>query len=776
MPRMLRRIIDAGVPPEMSPEEAKFIQMSNLGSLLMIAVNLPYLGLCIVNRWTFMAFELSGVNLLLLATPLLNSRGLHLAAMVYFGTVLNLHLTFATVAMGRDSLLQLLIFFTAGGTITLVPRGRNRLILLSLASILVTYEIALVLEARFGPLYRLTGEQTGSLRLFVEYSIFILIVVNALIGRIGAMTAEDRLREEQTRSESLLKKVREQDRYKTMFFQNVSHELRTPLTLILGPLDDLISETAAGPDNGGGYRLEMMKRNTRRLLRLINQLLDLSKIDSGKMNVDLRRGDIGRYVSYLAQSFAPYAARKGITLVTNEKTGGLRIYYDQEIVEKAVSNVISNACKFTPEGGKVTVETWHDAAHGQVTISVEDTGSGIPPESLERVFERFHQADGSTTRSHEGTGIGLSLVKELVHLHGGSVEVESAVGLGSRFLIRLPAGLAPAEGTGKVADYPDEEPDISFAQLELTGIESTLSPLPVAPPQPGQVEKATILVVEDNNDMREYIRKGLEGRYRVVEAADGIEGFARAREQNPQLIISDVMMPRMDGYALCRAIRGDKKLHMTPIILLTAKAASEMVVEGLESGAVDYITKPFSFDVLLARIKAVIMRKSEQDYLASRDGLTGLLNRPTWEELAERELKIIARGGGFASIAFLDLDGFKVVNDTYGHSTGDQVLVELAQTIVGELRSTDLIGRYGGEEIVLFLPGSTGDNGVRLLSRILGIFRSKTMGENRVSCTFSAGVVEAAAGADLKLADFVASADSAMYEAKRGGKARVVKG
>jgi len=772
MANMLGGIIDLGVPPAMSPETAKYIQMGNLGSLMMVCVNIPYMVLCALNGWIVVLAELCILDVLLLFTAFINRAGRNLLALFYFGTLLNLHLVFVTVAMGRETLLPLLIFFTAGGVVTLLRRNRSRLMIAGLAAILGTYLAALALERSIGPLYRLSAAQSGALRLLVEYSIFVLIVVNALIGRFGAIAAEDRLREEKKRSESLLEQVREQDRQKTRFFQNVSHELRTPLTLIVGPLESLLSGAEGQLEERHRSRLELMSRNAKRLLRLISQLLDLSRLDVRGKACKPKWGDLAGFVGTLVQSFSPYAEKGGIRLSAAADAGGVKAYFDPEIVEKVVSNLLSNACKFTPAGGAVTVTVTEKPEARAVLITVKDTGVGMEPKELGRIFDRFYQVDGTTTRTREGTGIGLSLVKELVQIHGGTMTLTSAPGAGSEFVVSLRQDKQCADG-GEAADEGNgQEPELSYAQLESAGL---MSLLPAAEHEelPPSEHRASILVVEDNTEMREYIRRGIEPLYRVIEAVDGMEGLAKAREHLPNLVISDVMMPGMDGYALCRALRDEPKLSLVPVVLLTARVSQDMIIEGLEAGAIDYVTKPFSFEVLLARIGSLLRHEARQEELALRDGLTGILTRTAWEQEVERELSRISRGGGTAGIAFLDIDDFKRVNDTHGHQAGDRVLRELAATIADQVRATDLVGRYGGEEIVLLFPRSDADASARTVERILRLFREKRVIEGAPGCTFSAGVAEIGGARTLPLSDYIARADTAMYQAKEKGKNQV---
>ncbi len=716
MQNLFRSLVDLGVPAGMSPEQAKYIQMSNFGSLLLMAVNIPYLALCAAYGWILLVIELAAVTLLLPATILLNRRGNHLAATVYFGTLLNLHLVFVTVAVGRETLLPLLIFFTAGGTVTLSPRGSWRLILGALAGIAATYVAAMYLEGLVGPLYLLSRQQAARLQLLVVGTIFALVVLNALIGRFGAISAEDRLRR---------------------IFQNVSHELRTPLTLILGPLEGMLSDPDARLPDREREQLEMMGRNARRLLNLINQLLELSRIDSGARGLRRSPGNLQAVVQAIVASFEPLAQQQGMSLTLEAAMQRQWRSFDREIVEKVLSNLLSNAVKFTGPGGAVTVRL--EECADAVTLRVTDSGIGIPAGDLERVFDRFYQVDDSTTRTREGTGIGLSLAKELVSVHGGKISASSVPGRGSQFVVTLPLSAAP----------------------------------PPAPLPETSAPRASILVVEDNADMRAYIRSGLEPAYEIVEASDGEEGLRKARENLPHLVLCDVMMPRMDGISFCRAMRADQRLALVPVVMLTARASEETMLDGLAAGAIAYVTKPFSLEVLRARVRGLMEREEAVERSALRDSLTGLLSRAAWEQEAGRELARLRRHGGTASVAFLDLDGFKGINDSQGHRAGDQVLVELAAVVTSGLRSTDIVGRYGGDELVLLLPGSPGAAAARSVERILAEFRSRPIGTPVLHCTLSCGVSELSGDPRESLADCTARADDAMYAAKRKGGNRV---
>jgi signal transduction histidine kinase/DNA-binding response OmpR family regulator/ligand-binding sensor domain-containing protein len=412
-------------------------------------------------------------------------------------------------------------------------------------------------------------------------------------------------------------KLKEMNKVKSRFFANISHEFRTPLTLIMGPLEQMLSNCQ---DNRQYRKFNLMRRNSLRLLNLINQLLDLSKFDSGRMKLQAVRQNSIPFLKSIVDSFTLAANQNELDLVFHSETGNITPYFDPEKLEHVMCNLLINAVKFTPPGGKITVSA--AVAPGDfMEIVVRDTGSGIPREQLEYIFDRFYQAE-EPSRDHQlkGTGIGLALTRELVNLHHGKIDVHSRTGenSGTEFIIRLPIGNDHLK--------PDEIADSS--QLPPGG--ETYSPheIPAAfmieeekeeESEPGTIEaneKDIILVVEDSADVREYIRGALKPTYMVVEAKNGEQGIKKARETIPDLIISDVMMPGIDGYELSRMLKKEVLTSHIPLILLTAKAAEEDILEGLETGADDYITKPFNTKILCARIKNLIeLRRQLQQNL-----------------------------------------------------------------------------------------------------------------------------------------------------------------
>lgn len=401
-------------------------------------------------------------------------------------------------------------------------------------------------------------------------------------------------------------KLRELDVLKSQLFANVSHELRTPLTLILGPLGDAL-EGRFGPLNEElGRQLATAGRNAQRLLGLVDQLLDVARLDAGRLRLRVRRGDLAAFVRERAESFLPLAERRQINLALEVPPEIVEAWFDEEQLGKALDNLLSNALKFTPRQGRVHMALTAPPGADRVEISVRDNGPGIPAGQLERVFDRFYQAEPMAQR-WPGVGIGLALSRQLVELHHGAIAVESAPGRGSRFTVTLPRGHA---------HFPAEflEDQATPASRRIASGWFVPSPSLFVDPGPPQDEaepdadedRTTVLVVDDNPEVRAYIRRHLEPEYRVVEAADGAEGLAAARRLVPDLVVSDVMMPGLDGNALFRSLREDPELELVPVVLLTAKASAENRIQGLRDGVDDYLVKPFDPRELKARVDNLI--------------------------------------------------------------------------------------------------------------------------------------------------------------------------
>lgn len=397
----------------------------------------------------------------------------------------------------------------------------------------------------------------------------------------------------------------ELDNLKSRFFANISHEFRTPITLILGPLKDLYKN--ASSDNQKTV-FGAMLRNSQRMLRLINQLLDLSKIEAGKMKLQGARTDLVQFLRDIASSYESMAEEKRIRYFFYPEVRELVTFIDHEKIEKVVHNLLSNAFKFTKEGGEVILNLKVGEKQSAM-INVTDTGIGIPGDQLDKVFDRFYQVDSSQTRDYEGSGLGMALAKELVELHHGKISVESMEGKGTTFTVWLPLGKeqlimeeiseAPASRDDKLAS---RDVMIPAAGTNTETYDEGAVPAIVTEQHPA------VLIVEDNADMRQYIRKTLAGLYQLAEAANGREGVNKALEVFPDLIISDIMMPGMDGYRLCEMIKSNELTSHIPVILLTAKADRESRLAGLERGADDYLSKPFDADEL----KLIVRNRIEE--------------------------------------------------------------------------------------------------------------------------------------------------------------------
>jgi signal transduction histidine kinase/ligand-binding sensor domain-containing protein/CheY-like chemotaxis protein/AraC-like DNA-binding protein len=430
---------------------------------------------------------------------------------------------------------------------------------------------------------------------------------------VGLLTVAYQMRVKQLSLKHRADNLAELDRLKTRFFTNISHEFRTPLTLILGPVQKWRDRLEERSDDGELHSdLSMVERNAQRLLRLINQLLDFSKLEAGAMKLHARRMNIVPVVKGIAYSFESSAGMRRINLVVRAEPDEIEVYCDEEMLRKIVGNLVSNAFKFTPEGGSVTValaevrsQISDVRTQHSVQISVSDTGVGIPADQLDKVFDRFFQVDTSYTREHEGSGIGLALVRELVELHHGSVEVKSEVERGTELTVRLPLGRHHLKDE-EIVETPAGAESIPIVMSTPHVKTRAYEPAEAEKPLSADAQKPLILVVEDNADVRAYIKGFLIASYQVAEAQDGAAGIEMAAESIPDLVISDVMMPKKDGFEVCKTLKLDERTSHVPVILLTAKAGSENKIEGLETGADDYLVKPFEAKELLARVKNLI--------------------------------------------------------------------------------------------------------------------------------------------------------------------------
>ena len=379
---------------------------------------------------------------------------------------------------------------------------------------------------------------------------------------------------------------------KTEFFTNVSHEFRTPLTLLLGPLDDLLAADLEPPLRDV---LTTMRRSAHRLQRLVNTLLDLATLDADRMRASFEPTDLAAFTRELASQFDSATKAAGLDFVVDCPALDEPAWIDRDMWEKIVSNLLSNALKFTLTG-RIRLQL---RAADLIRLDVEDTGSGIPAEELPRLFERFHRAKGSPARSSEGTGLGLALVHELVRLHGGTISVRSTPGVGSTFSVAIPRGRAHLP-TDQVSTQERTPHSPSSYAIESARSARPVRVAPWVAPEPSG--RPRIVVADDSADMRDYLARMLGGLYDVECCEDGMQALAAIRRSPPDLVITDVMMPVMDGFELLAALRADPQTRSLPIVMLSARAGEEARIEGIEAGADDYLVKPFSARELVARV------------------------------------------------------------------------------------------------------------------------------------------------------------------------------
>lgn len=402
---------------------------------------------------------------------------------------------------------------------------------------------------------------------------------------------------EQERKET--ERLRELDQLKIKFLTNLSHEFRTPLSLIIGPVDKLLSESN---DNLLQAPLKMIKRNTRRLLNLVNEILDFRKMEEQELRLNSSSGELVSFIKEVLESFNDLSERKQIHLSFKSQIRNFYTSFDHDKIERVLFNLLSNAFKFTPTGGTITLELERGDAQinseKPLTIKVSDTGIGIPSEEMPHIFNRFFQIDTSASVLNQGSGIGLSIAREFVKMHGGTISVESAPGLGSSFIIQLP--LFPIEVMDEIII------DFSTSNVAEPGNVCIENKCPTFK----GIELPSILLVEDNEDFRFYLKDGLKSFYRIYEASNGQEGWQKTLTHHPQVIVSDINMPFMNGIELCKKVKSDRRTDHIPIILLTALTGEEEQIKGLETGANDYLTKPFNFEILNAKIKNLLFLNS----------------------------------------------------------------------------------------------------------------------------------------------------------------------
>lgn len=441
-------------------------------------------------------------------------------------------------------------------------------------------------------------------RTWWAYTIYVLLALTGLIVIRRYEMNRLRLKNELKQKQFEANKLQEVDQIKSRFFANISHEFRTPLTIILGSLEKLRNKST---DNSNEKEYHLVKKHSSRLLQLINQLLELSKIESGNIKISTAENDIVKFTKRITASFSSLAYQKNLQLKFNgedvdvsNNTNLILVYFDKKKLETVFYNLLSNAIKFTPKDGIISVSTSEE--NGLATVKFENTGIEIPADKLSKIFDRFYQVDDSGTRNYEGTGIGLSLVKEFIELHKGRIEVESKNNKTS-FTIYLKKGKDHLSKDEIVEEVKDESQSVRT----VTDTEHKIPASDIiSETETKETNRTIVLIIEDNEDLREMIKESIQGEYHIIVAENGIKGLETAEEKIPDLIISDIMMPEMNGYQLCSKIKTNEKTNHIPVILLTAKASTEDKLEGLETGADDYLIKPFNEDELKIRVRNLI--------------------------------------------------------------------------------------------------------------------------------------------------------------------------
>jgi signal transduction histidine kinase/ligand-binding sensor domain-containing protein/DNA-binding response OmpR family regulator len=452
----------------------------------------------------------------------------------------------------------------------------------------------------------------------IAYFIYLLLLVAILffMRRRGIQKIRRQFEIEKDKQEAKLlieherheaRRMHELDMMKIKFFTNVSHEFRTPLSLIMAPVDKILKHTEAEEQR---HQLQLINRNAKRLLNMVNQLLDFRKMEVQELRLHARNGDIIGFIKEMVYSFSDVAEKKHIRLVFDSEIQSRVMNFDNDKIERILFNLLSNAFKFTPDEGHVSVllAITEEAPQKQLLeIKVIDTGIGIPFDMQGKIFERFFQNEVHGSMVNQGSGIGLSITKEFVKLHNGKISVESEPAQGSCFTILLPVDLAIEE-------------HVSANETDLSGVAVIENPDWVQVGSGNAIKKLTVLLVEDNEDFRFYLKDNLNDTFNIIEAANGKEGWQKTLALHPNLVVSDISMPEMNGIDLCRKIRNDKRTSHIPVVLLTAVIGEELQLQGLETGANDYLTKPFNFEILTSKLKNILtiqqdMRKTYQKQL-----------------------------------------------------------------------------------------------------------------------------------------------------------------
>ncbi|AOT72042.1 diguanylate cyclase [Geosporobacter ferrireducens] len=558
--------------------------------------------------------------------------------------------------------------------------------------------------------------------------------------------------------DNLSKKLLSLDKLKDEFLANTSHELRTPLNGLIGITESLIEGAAGELSCEVRENLSIISASGKRLSNLVNDILDYSKLKHSEIQLILKPISLYALVDSIMTVFEMTKKEETILLINEIPENMQNVYADEGRLQQIFYNLIGNAIKFT-ERGRITVKALTKQHFIQITV--EDTGIGIPEDRLEKIFQSFEQIDTSAARQYSGTGLGLSITKKLVELHGGSISCESTLGKGSKFIFTLPVSIQPVKEGAGVKAVLKREFLLDEAAISLDCQDDK--------------NKHKILIVDDESiNIKVLIKQLTLCNYYIVTALSGEEALRLIDEVDFDLVILDVMMPKMSGYEVCKKIREKYSLIELPVLMLTANSQLNNICLGFECGTNDYIIKPFEKQELLARIKTLITMKNAVKQSAI-DPLTGIFNRKYMFELAELIFHEHRKENKVFSIIMLDIDNFKRINDTYGHAIGDSVIIEVVSRCNEVLRSTDIFGRYGGEEFSLVLPGTPLENAVKVAEKIRTnvCMKPVKIEEDRdINITISLGVAQINNNTK-SVREIYDIADKALYKAKKGGKNKV---
>ncbi|SCY90340.1 diguanylate cyclase [Alkaliphilus peptidifermentans] len=559
--------------------------------------------------------------------------------------------------------------------------------------------------------------------------------------------------------ENLSIKLMSLDKLKDEFLANTSHELRTPLNGIIGITESLLEGAAAIEiPLSVKKNLTVVSSSAKRLSNLVNDILDYSKLKHRDLQLNRKALNLNEVVDSILMVFKMSMEDKQVILSNEIPENIPDIYADEDRLQQIIYNLVGNAVKFT-ESGEVNVRA--QAKGSFVEIIVEDTGIGIAPEEIEDIFKSFEQVDASVARQYGGTGLGLSITKQLVELHNGRIKCESEIGIGSKFTFTMPVSL---EGYDKravtrsklIRNHSYEKADVN---MEVDNDKN----------------KFKVLVVDDEIvNLQVLASQLILNNYNVTTALSGKKALKLISEESFDLVILDVMMPKMSGYEVCKRIREKFTLVDLPVLMLTANSQLNNVCLGFECGTNDYIIKPFEKSELLARIKTLITMKNAVK-LSVIDSLTGIFNRKHLFELAELLFNEHRAEKKIMSIIMMDIDNFKILNDKYGHGIGDMILKDIVTRCQEVLRPTDTIGRYGGEEFTVILPNTEIEIAHKIAERIRKNVSAKPIKigeENEEIVTLSLGIGESNS-TNKSVLDIFYEADKALYKAKSSGKNKV---